>query len=559
MDIPELKNSAVLRGLFSFAVASIAFGTAVDLRAQCHFPQSEQRAITYRFEPESSPTGVVLHVVVEFQASADGTDTLILPTHWAGETLHSMSDLRSLSKDALLEQGPNADSRIVHAPAHSMVVIEYDLQKDWNGPFVHPLQFHPIITPDYFEFTGTNALVQLRLDDSALETGNFDWQRLPFTWALATSFGTTTAAADRCQTYTGHWQKIAGGLYAAGEFRVRRLEINGQPAFLAVRGTWTFPDDEAVTDIQKVVGKVRDFWHDDNFPYFLVTLNPYDQDHGGSDGSAFTNAFWMFVSRSDSLTGLLPQLAHESFHAWDPERMGVEPTGYNEDLIKWFREGPTDYYAHLLTYRAGTLTAEQYVGWLNALLRRFPTSDDEYVRGPVMSLWLDGTIRKESNDKHSLDDVMFDMVKGSAEPYTLDRILNTADRYLTPASRALLQQAVTAHGELPAPEQIPTLGGCARASLIAEPSFDLGFDFDRSLATKIVTGVVGGGPAFNAGLRDGQSLGRSSFYKHDPDRLATFTIKTNSGDKQITFYPRGKLFQAWHYQLTEDQPCKGVS
>ena len=54
-----------------------------------------------------------------------------------------------------------------------MVVIEYDLQKDWNGPFVHPLQFHPIITPDYFEFTGTNALVQLRLDDSALETGNF--------------------------------------------------------------------------------------------------------------------------------------------------------------------------------------------------------------------------------------------------------------------------------------------------------------------------------------------------------------------------------------------------
>ena len=134
----------------------------------------------------------------------------------------------------------------------------------------------------------------------------------------------------------------------------------------------TFPDDEAVTDIQKVVGKVRDFWHDDNFPYFLVTLNPYDQDHGGSDGSAFTNAFWMFVSRSDSLTGCCLNWRTNHFMLGTPSGWEWSRQVYNEDLIKWFREGPTDYYAHLLTYRAGTLTAEQYVGWLNALLRRFP-------------------------------------------------------------------------------------------------------------------------------------------------------------------------------------------
>jgi predicted metalloprotease with PDZ domain len=117
----------------------------------------------------------------------------------------------------------------------------------------------------------------------------------------------------------------------------------GRPVILAVRGQWKFTDDEATAQISQVIGTVRAFWHDNNFPYFLVTLKPYDRDHGESDGGAFTNAFWMYVSRLDSLGGLLPQLAHESFHAWDPMRMGGQFGSDSEvNSIKWFGEGPTD-------------------------------------------------------------------------------------------------------------------------------------------------------------------------------------------------------------------------
>jgi predicted metalloprotease with PDZ domain len=301
---------------------------------------------------------------------------------------------------------------------------------------------------------------------------------------------------------------------------------------------------------------VRDFWHDNNFPYYLVTLSPYDQDHGGSDGSAFTNAFWMFVSRLDSFNGLLPTLAHESFHAWDPRRMGTVPTGYDEDLIKWFREGPTEYYAQLLTYQAGELTASDYANSMNVILRRFPTSNDEYVRGRIISLWLDGTIRKESGGKHSLDDVMFDMVRTGDQPYTLDRILATAGRYLSPESNALLQQAVSDHGDLPAPEHLPMLGDCAHASRDDVPTFDLGFDFDRSQSTQRVTGVVKDGPAFNAGLHDGQSLLGWSFDKHDPERIAKFRIHSDTGDQRINYYPQGKTIQAWQYHINKDKSCE---
>jgi predicted metalloprotease with PDZ domain len=174
-------------------------------------------------------------------------------------------------------------------------------------------------------------------------------------------------------------------------------------------------------------------------------------------------------------------------------------------------------------------------------------------------LWLDGTIRKESGGSKSLNDDMFDLIQQSNQPYTLARILAAADRYLSPTSQALLQNAVSRHGELPAPAELPVLGKCAHAELGDFPSFDLGFDFDKSAATKIVSGVTDNGPAFNAGMRNGQALLTSSFSKHHPDRLANFTIRAETGNKRITFYPRGAPVQAWQYRLDQTQSCGGIA
>lgn len=544
------------RALVGLATVGIVFVVLSAVCAQCHFARARTTpTVAYRFQPDVTPAGLVLHVTFEFQMSALGTERLVLPNEYAGEKLHAVTNLRVLSERASLTDSENADTKIIHAAPHQLVVIVYDLNKDWNGPLVNPMQFHPIQRPEYLEFTGSNALVRLKLDDGARETVNFDWQKIPAQWTLATSFGATSSTKERCQTHTGPWSEVDEGLYAAGDYRLHRFQIGRRPAVLAVRGTWTFTDDVAIKQIQKVVSMVRDFWHDDNFPYFLVTLKPYDRDHGSTNGSAFTNAFWMYVSRLDSLTNLLPLLAHESFHAWDPERMGTVPSGYDEELIKWFREGPTEYYAQLLTYRAGFLSAADYLNSLNKDLRLFPTSTSEYVRGRVISLWLDGTIRRESHGQHSLNNVMFDMVRTRRQPYTLARILETAGRYLSPESRAILQHAVSDHGTLPAPEQIPSLGGCAQAFLQNLPSFDLGLDYDRTRATNVITGIIEGGPAYIAGLRNGQQMLGLSVTNNEPERLAKFKVRTVEGDRWINFYPRGKPVTAWQYQLHPNRTC----
>jgi predicted metalloprotease with PDZ domain len=527
-------------------------------RGQCRFPTANTgRALTYRFQPDITPNGLLLHVTLEFEAGSGGTEALTVPTHWAGETLHAMTNLRALSSGASLEDGPATDTKILHAVPNRLVIIAYDLQKDWMGPLVHPMQFHPVLMPEYFEFTGSNALVRPRLDEEVSITVNFDWQILPASWALATSFGASTSPNERCQTHSGPPVDFVHGLYAAGDFRIRHFQIGRRPAVLAVRGAWRFTDDEAIAQLQKTIGIVRDFWQDDDFPFFLVTLKPYDQDTGSSDGSGFTNAFWMYLSRQDSFDGLLWQLAHEAFHAWNPARMGSLSSEVDSEII-WFKEGFTNYYGYLLVYRARALPLATYIESLNRDLRRFPTSTDPQVRGRVIALWLDATIRRESNGQHSLDDVMLDMVRTKDQPITLARILDTAGRYLSADGRSQLERAVFNQANLNAPAEAPSVSACARPSPEDVPTFDLGLNLAASTAAKQIVGVVPGGPAFAAGLRDGQALGHTSFYNDDPNRLATFTIHTDPGDQAIAFYPRGKTVQVWQYQVDQSGACGRV-
>jgi predicted metalloprotease with PDZ domain len=545
------------RSFVAAVVCGFILSCAVESQAQCRFADSPSHATwTYRFQPEVGTDGLVLHVTAQFPLGPSGVLSLQLPVQWAGETLHAMTNLRTRSADARLEVDATGGSGVLRGEPNGSATITYDLRKDWTGPLVNPLQFHPVLMPEYFEFTGNNALVFPQLDTSAkkaaVTTVQLDFDQLPSSWALATSFGAGSSSADRCPVATVSAVEIVNALFAAGDFRLHQFSIGRRPSILAIRGTWTFSDDDAIGQIQKTVGVVREFWNDDQFPYFLVTLKPYDRDSGGSDGSEFTNAFWMYVSRQDSLADRLPQLAHESFHAWNPHRMGVRPNG---EPIDWFTEGFTDYYADRLLLQAGVLSLASYIESLNLALRRFPLSSDPYVRGRIIGLWLDAAIRKESHDQQSLDDVMFEMVRTRDQPLTQGRIFKTIARYISPDTRVALEAAVTNHAALAAPDRLPSITGCARPSFVELPTFDLGFDFAASRAAGRVIGVRPDGPAYAAGLRDGQILtGRISVSNNDPQRVALFGIRDDAGERELQFFPKGQLVKAWQYQIAACVP-----
>ena len=550
------------------SVRNVVLGTTLTLwsgvavraaYAECRFKESRsENAVTYRFSSDETTSGRLFLISMTFRVEAGVPMKIEVPSDLIGE-------LRITSPGADLKRDLSTGEVTVFAAKAGAVALSYTLRNGWSGPLVDPHEFQPVILPLYAEITGDKALVWRKTAQDAPVTVNFDWQGLPPAWAVATSFGVaypttahvpgqiTSTAQDRCQTYRGPWSRVTQALFAAGDFRLHPFQIGHKPGMLAVRGTWTFSDDEAAEEIGKTIGLVRDFWHDDAFPFFLVTLQPFDLDHGSSDGTAYTDAFWMYVSRKDNINGLLSQLAHESFHAWDPLKMGYLSTTEYEK-IKWFKEGFTEYYAQKLTLAGGVRSAEQVVASINTDLLAFPSSTSEYVRGRIIALWLDAAIRERSDGTHSLDDVMFRLVRDRQEPLTEDRIYSTIQPYLSADQLSLLKAAADHGGDLPAPSAIPGLGGCYHAVHGEVPTFNLGLDFRASRTAKAISGVDPNGPAYKAGLRDGQPVVAWDVDRGNPERQATVTVRIEGQERKISFSPMGKPTTAWHYR-SETSAC----
>jgi predicted metalloprotease with PDZ domain len=542
--LKHLRSRCMIFSIVWFIAASVC-------GAQCKFPsKTDGRVLTYIVDPTVTPESTVLHITLKFQGNAEGTEEIEFPTEWAGEKLRGIINLHGSSSDTVLIDTAEQGHKTLRYPPGQPVILTYDMVKDWTGRFNHPAQFHGTLLPEYIEINGDNALVHPKMDSQTPLTANFDWQKIPATWVLATSFGTSSGPDDRCQTFSGPWSTLEDSLFTAGDFRVYHFQIGKQPAVLIIRDKWTFSDEEAIAAIQRAVGSVRSFWHDDNFPYFLVTLKAFDNDKDSGDGSAFTNAFWMYMSRQDPLSHYLPTLVHETFHTWNPRRMGGRSDADDNKPVEWFREGFTQYYADLLAYRAGLETLNTYLENVNHDMRTYRTSESAYGRGRVIAVWLDWQIRENSNNKNSLDNVMFDMVREGNQPLTNGRILQTAGRYLPPAMRTELQQAVEQNGF---PQLAgATIGPCVRAAIDDLPTFDLGFDLAASRKSNIVTAVDPDGPAFKAGLRDGQQMnGRISIYDGRTDKTAIITVQTESGRQAIEYYPRGKPIATPQFHLDE--------
>ena len=190
------------------------------------------------------------------------------------------------------------------------------------------------------------------------------------------------------------------------------------------------PAEEAGTFVKKLFGKMAVFFQDTNEPYNVFSRKVPEVLTGRNKmgGIALTRSFLYLYPLENppgekELKFLFP---HEMVHNWP--RLKDEPFG----ACTWYVEGTAEYYSMILTDRYGMLEREELIHQLNKRAKDYYENpriqvtnqfagehlfmDQEatlvpYGRGFFYLLHMEEVIRKATEGKRSLDDVVLAILK----------------------------------------------------------------------------------------------------------------------------------------------------
>ncbi len=482
---------------------------------------------------------------------------------------------------AVKREGPGWE--VEHEP-DAVLTATYELRTGDHDPWSQfGTHYEPVVKPDVFALIGETGLIYPEwLEDRAEVDVGVEWVGWDG-WRVVSSFseGQSDGPLSRVHRPLSEFRH---GMFMAGRegtLRVVDRDVKGGVVRVAVYGAdWQFADGEMADLVARIVGVEREFTKDFGDPYFLVTVVPTgpraEAKSVSMGGTGLTDCFALFMAPGSAVAEGTPHqqrvlhlLAHEYFHTWNGgEIRMMEPPP--EQLVYWFSEGFTDFYASRLLLRAGLIDDAAWMARLNESLqalclspvatapatqieREFWTNaavrDLPYKRGEAVAVCMDEEIRRVSGGKKCLDDFFLEVLRDAraGEKVDTDRLLTRLERW-TSAEFAAGVRTVVVEGALP---RMPERLSVPRAERVEKSSYrwDIGFDVDGSVKAKVVSGVREGSAAYAAGLRDGMTLAGLSVYHGDPEKEAMVAVKEGGEKREIRYWPRGEGVRVVGYRL----------
>lgn len=466
------------------------------------------------------------HLFIEARVPLQqGRDTVLdLPDQFgASRELHAnIRNLRVVEKGVELLPAATAAQRIVRASRLRQVTLRYEVHARPRARLDHSTFYDPVFEPGYLHVLGHALFITPEHLDHADVRWRVAWESVPGHWSLASSHGVKQGARTEWARQRGRLGEFRHALYVGGDFRLHETRIEGRPLRFALRGTWPFPDTRFVDEARKLIALHRTFWNDFDFPDYFISLIPSDVERGSSGGTALTQSFAMHVSRDFTVPGQAFEflIGHEHLHTWVPHRFGA--MGKDEALRYWFSEGFTNYLTHRLLVKAGLWTPARYAEALNEVIQKYLASSARtaknrtvadnfwkdrdagqmpYQRGELLALrWNAALIRQGS----SLDALLKSLMQPrGSETLATERLSDALARKLDSVPKDIARFIEAGEEADFTPD---LLGPCFELKQVPLLQFDPGFDVQASIKDRKVTGVVQDGPAFRAGLRDGQKI-----------------------------------------------------
>lgn len=239
------------------------------------------------------------------------------------------------------------------------------------------------------------------------------------------------------------YDELVDSPFEVGPHAPIAFEVNGVPHEVAVWGDVALDPLKLRHDLSRIIETEAAMFGGLPLERYTFLVHASDKGRGGLEHCASSTLLFPRASFATprGWEDFLTLVAHEYFHLWNVKRIKprrLVPFDYSQEnytqLLWWF-EGATSYYDNLVPRRAGLMSASRYLTRLGESLSALagtpgrevlPLVDastiawtkhyrpDEnsansavsyYLKGELVCALLDLTIRRETKDARSLDDV----------------------------------------------------------------------------------------------------------------------------------------------------------
>jgi predicted metalloprotease with PDZ domain len=525
--------------------------------------------IDFEVTPRYDATPRVLEVSLRFRAEQRRETFLRMTPSWAGINNFgaALGGFAGATPQITVEPVAGEQRwRIAHATQQT-VALRYQVRAaladpDDGRPQAQEQLYRPQLGRDWFQFFGHGLFPSLE------HWGDNRHARMCVTLhqpglQQAPAFGSHHAGrGERVRAeFAGSPDLLRGAFFAGGMgWRLQERPVAGAVLRTAVRGRFDMADERFADATAALVNSHRRFWRDaagqgsGEVPWFVLTPNFERSNVGGTlvHQAAVMHAGSGFSPTHPSFEFLV---GHEHLHQWIPGRFG----SLGDDPVKsvhgyWFSEGFTNYYTHRLLLASGLWTLPRYAQELTSKMRQYWRSPARntpvaqiaprffadrdagqqlYGRGEWLAMRWDRALRAQGHE--GLDAVLRSILQpvtaSSAGDATLatQRVLAALQPLLGTAAQRDVELHIDQGVDIALEEGLA--GPCLSVAWEDVPRWVLGLD-PVSFETRVATGVLRGGPAYEAGVRDGMPLLGWSVYQGDVQQEVELTLGPDSPQGQ---------------------------
>jgi predicted metalloprotease with PDZ domain len=396
------------------------------------------------------------------------------------------------------------------------------------------------------------------------------------------------------------------------DFTLIEFEARGTPHAMTITGKHYADTERLAQDLKKICEAEIEFFNElPAMERYLFQVLAVDEGYGGLE---HRNSTALITARDDlpqrgeatvsnGYRGFLGLCAHEYFHTWNVKQ--IKPAEYlpydlqteSHTPLLWFFEGVTSYYDDLLLLRSGCIDKTSYLELLgqqiSRLLRtpgrhrqtvsessfdawtRLYKADENatnsmvsyYNKGAVIALCLDLTIRKESDNKKSLDDVMRALWQQYGKPLigvTSEGLETLIEEVSSVDLKSFFERSLRTTEELPLTELLgefgvtlnlrPTEGPDDKGGKAGNgktPPHYTGMRLASDTAGAKVSVVINHSPAHLAGISAGDVVMAVDGLKTDKSKLDKQLAQFKPGHTVTLHGFRRDLLQKWQLTLTQ--------